>query len=131
MNEEDLNDRVQECLEDDACEIRGIEVNFHIPVYMTQEQQRKLNNVVTEIINHPYNQPKGGVHWLCGIGAKLIMSDVDSALTQRAPTDDPRKPENGEEPVHDDTVHCLDSFARPFISDKERNLVLAERAEKR
>lgn len=124
---ENLDERVATCTEPGVSVLRGIEVNFEIPTYVTPALQGELHDIIAKIINHPYNQPKEGVHWLCYVGCKLILSDVDSAMDGRPPSTDPRKPADGEEPIGDKTIHCVGSAARGFANAKERDSYMIER----
>lgn len=47
-----------------------IEIEFAIPVYLTQDQQKRLNEFVLEILENPANEPENGVHWISSLGAK-------------------------------------------------------------
>lgn len=127
LEERSLEQRVAECKEDDACELSQIEISFGIPVQMTQEEQQQLIDWVSALVERAHNQPVNGVHWLCEIGSKLIYSDIDAAVMRKPPLDDPRKPANGEEPVHDDNCYVLGCAARPFVNEKEKQRVEAER----
>jgi hypothetical protein len=130
--EVDLNVRCAECSEDDACEeLRSIELNFAIPVTMTQEYQRRLMDLMQEMVSEPYNQPKDGVHWVGFVGNKLTFSDVDSAVLGKPRSEDPDRPKNGEEPTGDDSVFVAETSARSFGWTKERDDVQAERANPR
>lgn len=123
-----LNDRITECTEDDACEgLRSIEINFAIPVAMTQDMQRRLLSWIDELVSEPFNQPKEGVHWSSFIGGKLKFSDVDAALLGKPRCQDPDKPANGEEPVSQDDVYCVETAAKGFAWKKERERILQER----
>lgn len=131
MNEEvkeiDVNDRCAEHAEDD-CELTRIEINFAIPIYLAQNQQRRLIELMNEVVNDPKNEPKEGVHWLSFIGGKPSFSLVDNALLRRnSRPNDPPPPADGEEPTCQDDVLCLESSCRSFNSDKERARVLERR----
>lgn len=56
-----------------------IEIEFAIPVYLTQEQQRLLHELVLGILSNPTNKPLDGVHLLNAHGPKPLFSltDVD------------------------------------------------------
>lgn len=126
--EADLSARITECTEDDACEeLRSIEINFAIPVTMTQDMQRRLLCWIDELVSEDFNQPKEGVHWASFIGGKLKFSDVDAALLGKPRCPDPDKPANGEEPVSQDDVYCVETAARGFQWTKEQERILQER----
>lgn len=124
MNEDDLSARCAEPEEDDQ-QLRGIEVSFAVPTYLTPSQQDRLRSLLTEIVNNPKNQPKEGVHWLGFTGGKMNYSRVDCMLLGKH--QGPLPPDDGEEPECDSSVLCFGSMARPFSSEKEREKVLEER----
>lgn len=47
-----------------------IEMEFAIPVYLTQEQQSRLHELFKEILENPANVPLDGVHWQNAHGPK-------------------------------------------------------------
>lgn len=105
----DLSVRCAICPDPDASELRAMAFSFAIPIYLTQEQQRRLHLLLDEVVRAPWNQPVSGVHWLAGWGAKPQW----------------REPE---EPTFDDTVLTGETCARGFVSDEERKRVTARRA---
>lgn len=100
--------RCAECPDEDASLLRAMEFHFAMPVFLTQDQQRRLHQLLSEIVDAPWNQLVDGVHWLAEWGAKPQW----------------REPE---EPTFDDTVLTGSSCARGFVSDKERDRVLKRR----
>lgn len=108
---------IANCPDDDCRQIQAIEIGFAIPVLMTQEQQRNLVAIADDIIDSPWNQPKEGVHWLAGTGSKPNWSQADSVFLGKYP--DANAPASGE-PTFDDTVFTIESCARGFASEKER-----------
>lgn len=92
--------RCAEAPEDQAGPVRGIEVRFAMPVNVTRDQERRLRDLVEEIIEHPSNQPEGGVHWLAGYGSKPIWNEP-------------------QEPDFDNDTLFMESAARPFVSEEE------------
>lgn len=78
---------------DKHCYISCIEVAFHIPVYMTIDQQRRLCNLVQEICERPCNTPVGGVHWQSGGGSKPLW-------------DEPHEPD------FDNSIYYVETFSR-------------------
>jgi hypothetical protein len=102
MSDFDPSDRVAECPDPDASPLQRIEVDFAIPVEMTQSEQRRLVLLLSEIADAPWNQPKEGVHWLAGAGSKPNWSKADAAfLGVQA---DPSAADKGE-PTFDDSPH--------------------------
>jgi hypothetical protein len=118
--------RLAECPDPDANELVTIEVDFAIPVLMTRDQQRRLLELIDEITDSPWNMPAEGVHWMAGVGTKMHWSRVDSAMLGKAP--EPGAPFSGE-PTYDDSVFHVETCARAFVSDKERDRVMKRRAE--
>lgn len=109
----------------DHVRVRSIEVNFAIPVSLTFDQQRRLNDLLQEITQNPENTPKEGLHWLASSGAKPHWSKADAAFLGKAADDD--APENGE-PSFDGTVLFFESAVRGFVTDAEREEAERERA---
>lgn len=128
MTDADLSIRCGECAEDDACEeLRSIELNFAIPITMTQDQQRRLLDLMSEIVSEPYNQPRDGVHWVGFVGSRLTYSNVDAALLGKPCSIDLDRPADGEEPTSEDDVFVAESSARGFGWANERSRVQADR----
>lgn len=117
--------RLAECPDPDATTLERIEVDFAIPVLMTQAQQRRLWEAIKEITDSPWNAPAEGVHWVAGVGSKPNWSKEDAAFLGRAP--EPDAPAAGG-PTFDDTVYHVETCARAFGSDKERDRVIRQRA---
>lgn len=125
----DLSMRCGECPDDDACEeLRAFEVSFAIPITMTQDYQRRLLDLLSELVAEPYNQPKDGVHWVGFVGSRLTFSAIDQRV-MGAPKSAPGQalPADGEEPTQDDSIFAVVSDARGFGWTKERDRVNAER----
>lgn len=120
----DTGVRLCKCPDPDSTELERIEVEFAIPVEMTQEQQRRLVELLGDIADSPWNQVKEGCHWLSGIGTKMHWSKVDAALLGKKP--EPGAPESGD-PTYDRTVFHVETFARAFVSEQERERVLLRR----
>lgn len=57
--------------------IERIEVEFAIPVQLSDDQVRRLSDLVQDIAKS--NEPEGHVHWLFGQGSKPLWSDADRA----------------------------------------------------
>lgn len=125
MNEYDPDDRVAPCEDEHACKLTKIEVDFGLRVFMTREQQRRLLEVLEEIVDAPCNQPVEGVHWVAGIGSKPNLSAIDAALLGKDVGANP--PADGEEPTFSDDVFQVESCAREFLPKRERERILAKR----
>ena len=108
----------------DDLPVRAIEVDFAIPVYVTLDQRRRLDDLLHEIASAPANQPVEGVHWVSGCGSKPRWSQTDARLLGKDV--DPAAPVAGE-PTFDDEVLHFETTARPFVSDDERASVEARR----
>lgn len=53
----DLSMRCGECPDDDACEeLRAFEVSFAIPITMTQDYQRRLLDLLSELVAEPHDE---------------------------------------------------------------------------
>lgn len=120
------DDRCGTCPDRDACSVLEVEIGFAIEVAITQAQQRALQEIVTEIAQAPYNQPKEGVHWASFVGGKLNYSARDAELLGRPVGESP--PPDGAEPDSDDSVLVFETSAREFVNGHEREKVQAERA---
>ena len=118
------NERVAKCQDDDSFEISRIEVEFAIPVVMTQDQYMRILEVINEITHAPWNTPLEGVHWMSTQGSKPNWSQADAAFLGKVP--DINAPENGE-PTFDDSVTVIGTSARSFLSEKERTETLINR----
>ncbi len=80
--------------------IQKIEVDFAIPVELSDDQSKRLSDLIEEIARS--NEPSGEVHWLFGQGAKPMWSDADCAAFP-----DIRGGRSGEasgEPSFDDSI---------------------------
>lgn len=88
-----------------------IEMEFAIPVYVTQEQLRKAHELFNEICENPANKPIDGVHWASGYGAKMInLSQADAALLGK--TIQPGAPPTGEPEWDEMTLHFESSVKK-------------------
>jgi hypothetical protein len=87
--------------------IRKIEIEFAIPVELTDDEQRRLCDFVQRIAKR--HQPDGMVHWQSGCGSKPIFSQADSRFLGKPV--DPSAPERGE-PEFDDEVYHIETYAR-------------------
>lgn len=87
--------------------IHRIEVNFAIPVNMTESQQRALHDVISEITKATV--PPGCVHWVSGYGQKPMWSQDDQRfLGQHV---DPSASQSGE-PTWDETTFQIETCCR-------------------
>jgi len=105
--------------------LTSIEVEFAIPVWLTQEQQRRLTDLLEEITKSPCNIPKEGVHWVSSMGVKPIWSKTDAVL-MGLPVQ-PGAPETGE-PLYDYDVLHIGTSAREFVTEEERERALKRRS---
>jgi hypothetical protein len=103
-------ERKAQCPDEDAFAIQSIEVSFGAEVIITQDQQRRLYDLITEVVRSPWNQFEGCVHWLSGYGSKILWSARDAAFLGVHPSDNPSP--DGEEPSSDDTVLCFTTTCR-------------------
>lgn len=111
--------------EEDDVRLVGIEVGFAIETWVSPSQQRRLSELLREIVDNPKNTPKEGVHWLGFTGGKMNFSEVDCKLLGTKPG--PNPPADGEEPQCDDSILCFGSMSRGFVSERERADALEER----
>ena len=121
-----MNDERVQGAPHDACELSRIEVSFALPIYLTQEKQRELIGLIESIVKEPWNQLEEGVHWVSGIGSRPSFSKADAVFLGRPV--DPDAPESGE-PTFDDAILSIDTCAREFVSERERERVMKRRAQ--
>ncbi len=114
-------------LPEDVESIRTIKVEFGTDVYLTPEDQHRICDLVSEIVDRPYNQPTDGVHWLSGMGSEPLFSRIDAALLGVEPAPADVRPADGDEPTFDHSVYHLSTTARPFVSAEERDRTFARR----
>lgn len=104
--------------------IRKIEIEFAIPVELTDEEHHHLNFLANHICKR--SCPEGWAFWPAGQGSKPTFSQADAAFLGK--TVDPSAPLTGE-PAWDDSVYHIDCHARElFPIEIERNKARAERA---
>ncbi len=103
------SERCAECPDPDASLLRAMEFSFALPIYLTQDQQRRLHELLAEIVDAPWNEPVEGVHWLAEWGSKPHWQEP-------------------KEPTFDDEVLTGASCARQFVADTERARVMERRA---
>lgn len=95
--------------------IKRIEIDFAIPVVLSEQQERAIADLVQEIAKD--NEPEGHVHWHMESGHKPIWSRADRRFMGLP--DDPNAPEKGE-PAFDDTVlHFGTSCRERYESEKK------------
>lgn len=116
-----------DCPDADAMEIRAIEISFAVPVQVTQRQQKLIHDMVSDIVDAPWNQFEDGVHWPAGSGSKPQWSKADAAFLGKRTN--PNAPDSGE-PTFDDSVFTIESDARGFVSEEERKKKEAYRKKK-
>lgn len=122
----DPNERVATCSDEHAAPpISSIEAEFSIPTILTRKQERRLVQLLDEIVNEPWNTPVEGVHWMSGGGSKPLWSRTDAMFLGKPI--DPNAPESGE-PSFDISVWHLESSARGFANERERERELRKRA---
>ena len=103
---------------EDDFKIERIEVEFAIPVWMTQQQQEALADLIQAIATTPMNIPVNGVHWHSDTGSKPHWNAVDAALLGKRAT--PGAP-IGQEPTFDDSVLYLGTSARETFGEERKN----------
>lgn len=105
---------------------RKIEVDFQIPVELTDDDCRLLDRLVDRICKR--NCPDGWVFWPSGSGDKPSFSAVDARLL--GVEADPSIPD-GDEPRFDDSIYHVHCCAREAWPEEiERNRLRAERKAK-
>ena len=90
--------------DNDGFEIRKIEIDFALPVTMTERIQRELGAIVDRMVRETESETV--VHWAAGRGSKPIWNEpheptwdasvyqIETATRERYPTDAPyKKPE--------------------------------------
>lgn len=110
--------------------IRKIEIDFALPVELTDDQMRRLDRLVGDICDK--NCPEGWVFWPSGMGSKPSFSFVDAAFLDKPGSFDPSIA-SGDEPQWDDSVFQIDCAARELSPEeieqrKEREQIKEARA---
>ena len=93
--------------------IRRIEIDFALPVELTDDEQRALDRVVSHICKREC--PEGWAFWPAGHGSKPNFSQMDSIFLGKEP--DPNAPTSGE-PTWDDSVYSIDCAARELYPEE-------------
>lgn len=88
-------------------DISKIEIEFAIPVKLTDEDRRILAEFAQRLAKA--HEPEGWVHWQSGIGSKPLWSKADAVFLGK--TADDNAPETGE-PKWDESVLHIDTTAR-------------------
>jgi len=119
------------CSEPDEGErpVERIELDFAIPIFMSRDHQRRLHELMDDIVKDPKNQVQEGVHWVSGGGSKPSWSASDAAFLGKPGNGDPSVA-NGDEPTFDDSVFVLTTACRAFTRGEERGRKLAARAKR-
>lgn len=94
--------------------VNCISITFGVPTHLTRDQERRLQDLVDEIIRSPWNQPQHGTHWLAHTGHGIDWQN--------------RTPE-GEPKTDRDRLHFGGS-ARPFVSKREKKRKQRQRADR-
>lgn len=92
---------------DTGGDTKRIEIDFALPVTLTDDEMRQLCNFVQSIAKR--HQPEGWVHWQSGCGQKPIFSQADAHFLGKEV--DPAAPETGE-PTFDESVFHIETTAR-------------------
>lgn len=97
--------------------VSRIEIEFAIPTFLPQGFMQDLDKLLSAAVRLKRNQPGGGVHWVSGHGSKPLYSKADARFLGKSVADD--APESGE-PRWDDSVYHIETCARPYVSEAER-----------
>jgi hypothetical protein len=96
-------------------EISRIEIDFAVPVKLSDEDQKTLFMLAGKLARA--NAPEGCVHWASGCGSKPQFSRADGRFLGKEVADD--APEDGE-PTWDDTVFHIETCCRErYENEKE------------
>jgi hypothetical protein len=87
--------------------ISKIEVNFALPVDLTDGEMYEIHNIVDDAARCTENPER--VHWAAGTGCKPNWSKTDCAALGMTPT--VNSPESGE-PTWDDSVYYIETATR-------------------
>lgn len=92
---------------DTGGDIQRIEVDFALPVSLTDDEQRQLCALIQQIAKR--HEPDGWVHWQSGVGSKPNLSQADCRFMGKPVN--PNAPEVGE-PTWDDSIFYIETTAR-------------------
>lgn len=87
--------------------VRKIEIDFALPVELTDNEMRQLCDLTQEIAKR--HQPEGWYHWQFGCGSKPRFSQTDAIFLGK--TAEPDAPMDGE-PTFDDEIFHIETSAR-------------------
>jgi hypothetical protein len=87
--------------------IQRIEVDFAIPVELTDDEMQTLCDMVQRIAKR--HQPEGFVHWQSGVGDKPIFSKTDCAIFGWDPQEGAK---DSGEPDFDDSILHIETTCR-------------------
>ncbi len=105
--------------------IRKIEIDFALPVELTDAEQRALDRLVGHICDREC--PEGWAFWPAGYGSKPLFSQVDQRFLGHPV--DPNAPPTGETDW-DDSVYHVDCAARELYPEEiEKRKAKAAQAE--
>jgi hypothetical protein len=91
--------------------VRKIEIQFAIPVELTDSEIRMLGDLTQKIAKR--HEPPGYFHWSAGCGSKPHFSRADARFLGKEA--EPDAPERGE-PTFDDEVFCIETAIRQQYS---------------
>ena len=107
--------------------IHRIEIDFALPVELTDKEMSALHGLVDHICRREC--PEGWAFWAAGAGSKPNFSQADSRFLGKRV--DPKAPPKGE-PTWDDTVYSIDCAARQLYPHEiEQRQERARRAAER
>jgi hypothetical protein len=108
--------------------IRSIEIEFALPVRLTDDETRWLERFTQVVAKR--NEPAGWVHWASGFGSKPHFNAFDCGFLGKP--FDPEGPAAGEEPTFDTEVFYIETSARESYPDEESEKIRkSEAREKR
>jgi hypothetical protein len=87
--------------------IRLIEIEFAVPVEITEEEMKMLDGFVQAVARR--HEPEGHVHWASGCGSKPNWSQMDAMFLGKKV--DQSAPSHGE-PTFDDSVLHFETTCR-------------------
>ena len=104
---------------DDDLAVRSIEIQFAIPVFIPQEAQRELHDLVGAIVKLKRNQVHDCFHWVSSYGSKPNWNcQADQALLG-LPID-PTLPRGPVEPTFDASVFSIETAFREMHDSEKR-----------
>lgn len=103
---------------DDDLAVQSIEIHFAIPVFIPQDAQRELHDLISAIVKLKRNQLVDYAHWVSGYGSKPNWSQADQRFLGLPVDQD--APAAGE-PSFDDSVFHIETTCRP-MHESEKGL---------